>query len=440
MSYYKKQNKELLQTFIFAIVFVFLTIIIYKNISVINQKLIFSFKLGSIMIIVFTFLVIGSLGVLFDYFKEFYYYQESLFKFLCWVIIVLIIFNGYMNRIEYYDSLSKNVKNIKWNEISPFEAGIENDFSKDTLNTISDNPLKKIEKIFQDSPEDIKEKYSKNPKEISFKYFIDGRERKIKLTLYKGINNYLASLDRYISYSYVAPSTKDFIIKQLDNNIQKVFLDEITQTIKNITSNKEKQARIAISLVQNIPYDWEGFDSSNLNSRYPYEVLYDNKGVCGEKTQLLIYFLRSIGFDTAYFSFELEDHASVGIKCPNEYSYLDSGYCFVESTTPNIITDSYGEYVGAGKLSSTPEIIKISNGISFNNVKEDYYDAINYQNYAYGEGYLSSSEFKKYSELIKKYNLEYNEECDGEMCNGICFESCDRGRFKCTSNGGVCEI
>ena len=105
----------------------------------------------------------------------------------------------------------------------------------------------------------------------------------------------------------------------------------------------DDQARIAISLVQQIPYDWQTF---GLENRYPYEVIYDNTGVCEEKSRLLAFLLRDLGFDVVLFSFESENHMAVGIMCPVQYSYKNTGYCFVETTEPTMITYSQGEYVG----------------------------------------------------------------------------------------------
>ena len=39
-----------------------------------------------------------------------------------------------------------------------------------------------------------------------------------------------------------------------------------------------------------------------------------------------------------------ENHESVGIRCPLEESYKESGYCFIETTAPAIISDDSIEY------------------------------------------------------------------------------------------------
>ncbi len=60
---------------------------------------------------------------------------------------------------------------------------------------------------------------------------------------------------------------------------------------------------------------------------------------------------------------------AVGVKCPEEYSYKYSpGYCFVETTYNALITD-------VGTLTSTPTVIKVSDGMSLDDVFWDYFNA-----------------------------------------------------------------
>ncbi len=205
-------------------------------------------------------------------------------------------------------------------------------------------------------------KYEINPKEMTFSY-LGGS---IDLTLYKGVNDYLSNIPREIWFypDEPSPTTKDFMLKNIDNEIQNKYLMELVDKIKSKTSNEKEQVLIAITLVQMIPYDYDGFYTGNLKGKYAYEVLYTNTGVCGEKSQLLAYLLRELGYGVVLFNFEYESHMAVGIKCDNN-DYLNTGYCFVESTQLTAIGDSYGNYIGVGRLISTPEIIYISDGITY---------------------------------------------------------------------------
>ena len=138
-------------------------------------------------------------------------------------------------------------------------------------------------------------------------------------------------------------------------------------------------------------------------SRYPYEVIYDNEGVCGEKSELLAFLLREMGYGVVFFYNKLENHESIGIKCPKKFSLDDSGYCFIETTGPSIITDSEIEYEGVGKLSSKPELIPISDGDSLGDDLYEYKDAKELINLrSNGINMFSSGKLEK---LKEKYGL-----------------------------------
>jgi len=218
-----------------------------------------------------------------------------------------------------------------------------------------------------------------------FNYILRGKTGLISTTLYQGVSNQQQSVAkpaiciRYLSDP--APCTQEeirlYYLKYLDEPTQENGLNELIEQIKLKTSNRDDQARIAISLVQNIPYDYANLNSTTRtkSTKYPYQVLYENHGLCGEKSLLLAYLLRELGYGVVLFEFNSENHMAVGVQSPIQYSYLNSGFAFIESTSPTIITDSQGDYVGVGKLTSTPHIIRISNGSSMTSISEEYNDA-----------------------------------------------------------------
>jgi predicted nucleic acid binding AN1-type Zn finger protein len=183
--------------------------------------------------------------------------------------------------------------------------------------------------------------------------------------VYQGLNDYLAGLDRSINYYDNEPTTKDFVLKSLDNEIQKSYLDLLVEKIKEKSEDVNKQARIAISLVQSIPYDWSAYESNNIDARYPYEVLYDMEGVCMEKSDLLAYLLRGFGFGVAIFEYEHENHRAVGILCDN--GNYNTDYCFIESTDHYPVGQIPNNYVGGADIkNANPEVVVISQGRVYN--------------------------------------------------------------------------
>jgi PKD repeat protein len=247
--------------------------------------------------------------------------------------------------------------------------------------------------------------FSTNPKSITLSYIYNAEWGQIEYTVYKGLNDYLASLPRSLPYG---ATKKDFILRDLNQEDQKEFLIPLVQKIQDITYNIDGQAKIAISIVQNIPYDYDAYYSNDITGKYPYEVFYTQTGVCGEKSELLVFLLRELGYGVA--TFEYSNHRAVGVQCPIEYSYDGTGYCFVESTAPSIITDSNLDYVGTGKLGSYT-MIKIADGKSLDDISEEYNDAKEYNRLkdlaaASGGILYDPSDYNEWKSLVEKYGIQ----------------------------------
>jgi hypothetical protein len=263
--------------------------------------------------------------------------------------------------------------------------------------------------------------YNGSEKVVSLNYLLGGNPGQINYTLYSGVLDYLFSLPLSLIYlKGEIPRRVDFKLKKIDNSLQKDALRPLVVDIQNLAPNsKQDQARIAVSLVQNIQYKESNFEevfggkASIRVARYPYEVLYEGLGSCEGKSELLAYLLREIGYGVVLFYYQDENHEAVGIKCPLEKSYLGSGYCFVETTMPAPISYSEGSYLGVNgpqKLLSEPEIVLISEGISLGEGLEDYDDAddlAKIMNKVDSGKEINYFEKKKLDKLRVKYGLNY---------------------------------
>ncbi len=260
--------------------------------------------------------------------------------------------------------------------------------------------------------------YQSEQKSLSLHYTINGKNGSIDFTVYKGLIDYLSALPETIVYhGGQQPVRADFKLMRINEPNQEAMIKPLIKEIENLApDDKIAQARIAVSIVQNIPWgsseeEVTFEDQAVGNSRYPYEVLYDNQGLCGEKSELLAEILRDLDYGTALFYYPLENHETLGIKCPAENSLGGTGYCFVETSGPSIISDSSIEYSGGIKLSSSPEVILISNGISLPSGLYEYDDAKvmanlrNKKNLWLFSSYTLSQLEKKYG-LSKVYNIE----------------------------------
>lgn len=227
-------------------------------------------------------------------------------------------------------------------------CGCPNDFSKDGERCLS--------------------KYYVGGKNISLNYLLNKKDEKINFVVYEGFYNYSLDLPRLVSKkSGENFSLLNFKLGVLNNSNLREMLLPLVVEIQNIDNDEKEQAEIAISIVQNIPY---GFLKENvtlleraISVKYPYEVIYDMKGICGEKSNLLAFLLKELSYGVAIFRFPEENHEAVGIKCPFYKDFEDSGYCFVETTSPFAIND-YRVLQSLGGT-ATFEVIELANGRMF---------------------------------------------------------------------------
>ena len=296
----------------------------------------------------------------------------------------------------------------------------------------------------------------------SFSYVLQGESGSVPVTLHTGVyknQKSLAKLYTCVRYNNdKTPCTQDearqYYLNYLDETTQVKDLNELVRQIRSRTQDQDDQARIAISLVQRIPYDEAKANALSVTGgqRYPYQTLYDNTGVCSDKSLLLAYLLRELGFSVALFIFPDEKHMAVGIKSPDQYAYRDTGYAFVETTTPSIPTDADGNYSGVIKLTGTLQVIRISDGTSFPGISEEYQDARTFSQFGNGE-ILSPDKYRVWETLMWKYGMKtgsgktFGENptdkplCgdDGISCNGECYRKCSAGVPQCTTRGLVCN-
>lgn len=224
-------------------------------------------------------------------------------------------------------------------------------------------------------------KYQTKSKNITLKYTLRGEKKEMKFTVYKGMVEYISGLPKIIYHDKDEEiSRQDYELGIIDEKEQRELLLPLVTKIQNIAENREDQVRIATSIVQTIQYEASEktipFGSIEVGySRYPYEVLYEVKGVCEGKSKLLAFLLKEMGYGVILFYHSAENHISVGIKCPIKYSLNNTGYCFIETTAPAIISDNSMAYVGGIKLTSEPKIIFVSEGDSLKSNLYEYKDA-----------------------------------------------------------------
>lgn len=184
-----------------------------------------------------------------------------------------------------------------------------------------------------------------DPKTIDFKWEYQKRPFDLKLTLYKSVYDfYNTSSKDYTYYETLPPNwEEDYYGIFIKVNPQDKTIPDLANQLKDLGQRSgmapDKIVELTTSFVQSIPYDDQRAVKIKQNlpeekPNYPYELLYQQKGVCSDKTFLLYALLRQMGYGTALFEYKQEKHIAVGIKCPAENSTYNSGYCYTETTQP----------------------------------------------------------------------------------------------------------
>jgi len=247
------------------------------------------------------------------------------------------------------------------------------------------------------------DEFSKYPKSQLYFYKTTSEEGKINFTTYGALSTNLSEK----VHLYYLDIDQEVILALLKNDEQDKNLNPLIDAIKKISPDPDTQAKITISLVQHLPYG----QPKETDWYYPYETLYNDEGVCADKSLLLVYILNKLGYDTVLFNFET--HMAVGVKSLQNYSFRGTGYAFIETTTPQIITyiPSYDE--GIDVNSDLLEVIYVKGQNKTLDVSTEYKDARRLEQLnkmgkiVEGERVLKSENYAEWQSLIEKYNLTY---------------------------------
>jgi hypothetical protein len=155
--------------------------------------------------------------------------------------------------------------------------------------------------------------------------------------------------------------------------------------------------------VQSIPYQ-----KADLSGpiKLPYDVLYTGSGDCDEKSLLLAALLRELGYNVSLLRFDDQKHMAVGIRVPTGFDYNHTGYAFIETTNPAII--SFNSVQDMFGVQGNPVIIPVSDGREFSTIPEEYTDAANLEKLTTSSrknGTLSQAEVGQILTLKNKYGL-----------------------------------
>lgn len=178
----------------------------------------------------------------------------------------------------------------------------------------------------------------------TFQWQYKGKNYSISQNLFYSIYGFYKSQPKTYAYFNELPADWEeeyygmFIVKSEKYDFAKEFLEAIVSQGQKNKLSDDQMVELVLAFVQAIPYDDQ--KASNILSRaggetmnYPYETLFENKGVCSDKSFLAVSLLRELGYGTAIFVYDNENHMAIGIQCPLQYSNYQSGYCYAETTS-----------------------------------------------------------------------------------------------------------
>lgn len=183
-----------------------------------------------------------------------------------------------------------------------------------------------------------------SPIERKFTWSYQGVKYNLSLPLDNAVYEYYKTQPKSYSYAGDLPANweENYYGMFLKANANDQSIEKLATKLqalgKDHKLSDDQTADLVMSFVQSIEYD----DTKAANildktgketMQYPYETLFLQKGVCSDKSLLAIAILKQLGFGTAIFTYEQDNHMAIGIECPKNYSTYGSGYCYAETTS-----------------------------------------------------------------------------------------------------------
>lgn len=175
------------------------------------------------------------------------------------------------------------------------------------------------------------------PKVLAFDWDYGSRSYSLDLTLYQNVYRFYGNQPKGVLIGREEQGLAKYLNPKEGDDTVKDLVASINGLAAQNDLSDEETVELAVTFVQSIPYDFEAVDTADARQpRYAYEVLYDNLGICSEKSYLAYAMLREMGYGVAVFTYPKENHMNIGIQSPLEHSTDQTGYSVVETTNRDI--------------------------------------------------------------------------------------------------------
>lgn len=181
--------------------------------------------------------------------------------------------------------------------------------------------------------------YSQISKQNYF-WLYEGKAYSMELILNSRTYNYYKNSDKRLLFTKDQAIGKFMNIKDNDNLIA-MIVRQLNSIARKNNIPEEDLPQFLAAFVQYIDYDsakaekimkqdWD----ADTELYFHYETIFKNKGVCTDKSILLVSLLRKMGYGAAVILMEANKHAAAAVQSSAKNTLNNSGYQYIETTAP----------------------------------------------------------------------------------------------------------
>jgi hypothetical protein len=98
---------------------------------------------------------------------------------------------------------------------------------------------------------------------------------------------------------------------------------------------------------------------------------------------------------------------AVGVKCASDYDYQGTGYAFIETTRPTIISYVPDTYYGGFSIPPDLRLIQVNGGKRMLDISTEYRDALRLKQLEKTGRSMDMDEYNEWLKISNRYDLRY---------------------------------
>jgi hypothetical protein len=204
-----------------------------------------------------------------------------------------------------------------------------------------------------------------SPETVTREFVFEGDPVTLSVTVDMGVYRGAVAAEKSVIRFGNARETdwiEDYYPAFVNETHQEPFYASALEALRRVRDarglDQDRYAELITVFVQSLTYETDPVD---LSPKFPIETFVEGKGDCDDKSLLLAGLLAREGYDVAIMLFEPEQHVAVGIRSA-EFSYRDTGYAYIETTSAGYIGMVPDTLAGGTVLASEPRVFRIDGG------------------------------------------------------------------------------